>query len=90
MENYIANLMMKFLFSTMGLSQLEREDYIEQNYNSEMVDIPSDIEIDWFNVCDYVITYHMNNYGKLMLDTPLDKIVMWNQFVYLIIKHTTF
>lgn len=85
MDDYLNDIIDKVRQDTDGMEEQEIYDYIEDNYNSEFAEVP-DIDIDWFYVINYVMDYQFNNYGELLLGTPLDKAEVWNAFVYIRVK----
>ncbi len=86
MHKYIEEIVYKVRQDIKFLTEHEIEDYIENNFNSEFAQVP-DFDIDWFYILDYIMEYQFNEYGELRLDRPLDKVVVWNIYVYIQVKH---
>lgn len=85
MDDYLCDIIDRVRKDTDGMDEQEIYDYIEENFNSEFAEVP-DIDIDWFYVINYVMEYQLNNYSELLLETPLDKVVVWNTFVYIRVR----
>ena len=86
MHKYIEDIVYKVRQDIGKMTEDEIDAYVEKNFNSEFAQVP-DFDIDWFHILDYIIEYQMNEYGELRLETPLDKVVVWNIYVYLQVKH---
>ena len=87
MDNFVNDIVYKARRETSGYNDNEIDDYIENNFNSVLSDLPKDIVIDWFSVLDYILEYQLAEYHEITLDFPLDKIAVWNIYLYLQVKH---
>jgi hypothetical protein len=86
MDGYI-NHLVKYAIHASPIDREEYEEWIEQEFNTELKDVPDDFNLDWIDVLNYVAKQEKLIIGELIIEFPICKKVLFNKFNYLILKH---
>jgi hypothetical protein len=86
MNGYINNLV-KYAIKASPIDIKQYQDWVEQEFNTEIKEVPDDFNLDWIDVFNYVATQEKEICGQLILEFPICKKILFNKFNYLILKH---
>jgi len=86
MNGYINNLV-KYAIHASPIDINQYQDWVEQEFNTEIKEVPDDFNLDWIDVFNYVATQEKEICGQLILEFPICKKILFNKFNYLILKH---